>query len=97
MSDERHRVGQPLPFGIPALGHLCSMQVAGVDMPPSSVAQLAVFLSRAGHEELAMRVGLAVDINKPILSLSALERTQIRQQLAQDCPTALLPLRDALA
>jgi hypothetical protein len=43
-----------------------------------------------------MRVGLAVDTNMTGLRLSAGERSQIRHTL-QNCPTALVPLRDGLA
>ena len=39
------------------------MDIAGVDVRPGTAAQLAGLLSRAGHAELAMRLGLAVDMN----------------------------------
>lgn len=76
-------------------GDLCRMDIAGVDVRPGTAAQLAGLLSRAGHAELAMRLGLAVDMNMSGLSLSAGERSQIRHAL-ENCPTALIPLRDGL-
>ena len=72
------------------------MEMAGVDLPPSAVALLATRLHHAGHTELAMRVGLAVDMNLARVSLNARERSVVLRTL-QDCPTALLPLRDALS
>jgi len=72
------------------------MEIAGVDVPPGTAAHLAVLLGRAGHAELAMRVGLAVDTNMTGLRLSAGERSKIRHTLV-NCPTALIPLRDGLA
>jgi hypothetical protein len=71
------------------------MEIAGVDVLPGTAAQLAVLLGRAGHAELAMRVGLAVDMNLTGLRLSAGERSEIRHTLV-NCPTALVPLRDGL-
>jgi len=71
------------------------MEMAGVNLPPSAVALLASRLHHAGHTELAMRVGLAVDTNLATVLLNARERTRILRAL-EDCPTALLPLRDAL-
>jgi hypothetical protein len=73
-----------------------SMEIAGVDVSPGTAAQLAALLSRAGNADLAMRVGLAVDMNMTLLRLSAGERSQIRQTL-MNCTTALVPLRDGLA
>ena len=71
------------------------MEIAGVDVAPGTAAQLAVLLNRARHTELAMRVGLAVDMNLTRVSLNARERSEVLRTL-EDCPTALLPLRDAL-
>ena len=71
------------------------MEMAVVDLPPSAVALLATRLHHAGHTELAMRVGLAVDTNLASLLLNAPERARVLRTL-KDCPTALLPLRDAL-
>ena len=71
------------------------MLVAGVDLPVSSVAQLALCLSRAGENDIAMRVGLAVDTQRESLGFDPVERTRILRTL-EDCPTALLPLKDAL-
>jgi len=72
------------------------MEVAGVGVAPGTAAQLAVLLGRAGHAELAMRVGLAVDMNLARISLNARERSVVLRTL-EDCPTALLTLRDALS
>lgn len=71
------------------------MQIAGIDVSPGTAAELALLLSRAGHADLSMRVGLAVDMNMAGVSLGAGERSQIRQTL-ENCPTALVPLRDGL-
>ncbi len=71
------------------------MLVAGVDLPVSSVAQLALCLSRTGENDIAMRVGLAVDTQRESLGFDPVERTRILRTL-EDCPTALLPLKDAL-
>ena len=56
---------------------------------------LALRLHRAGHVELAMRIGLAVDSNRPSVSLTVRERTLILGTLG-DCPAELIPLKDAL-
>ena len=71
------------------------MEIAGVEVPPGTAAQLAMLLSRAGYAELAMRVGLAVDTNLARVSLNARERSEVLRSL-EDCPTALLPIRGAL-
>jgi len=76
-------------------GHVCCMEIAGVEVPPGTAAQLAMLLSRAGYAELAMRVGLAVDTNLASVSLNARERSDVLRSL-EDCPTALLPIRSAL-
>ena len=70
------------------------MLVAGVDLPFSAVA-LALCLSRAGEHDLATRVGLAVDTNRDSLTFNQ-ARANPNPASLEDCPTALLPLRDAL-
>lgn len=76
-------------------GNLIAMDVAGVELTVSAVALLAMRLHHAGHTELAMRIGLAIDVNKPNLTLTASERGQIERTL-EDCPPALTKLKDAL-
>ena len=71
------------------------MEMAGLDLPPSAVALLASRLHHAGHTELATRVGLAIDTNSASVLLNARERARVLRTL-EDCPTALIPLRDAL-
>ena len=71
------------------------MVVAGVILSSGAVALLARRLHRAGHADLAMRVGLAVDTNRTDLALSRGERTVVLGVL-DDCPSALAPLRAAL-
>jgi hypothetical protein len=71
------------------------MVVAGVTLSSGAVALLARRLHRAGHVDLGMRVGLAVDTNRTDLALTRGERDVVLAVL-EDCPSALAPLRDAL-
>ena len=64
-------------------------------MPVGAVAELARCLSKAGHEDLAMRVGFAVDMNRRHLALTRDDRDLIVDTLA-DCPASLAALHDAL-
>lgn len=73
------------------------MWIAGVVLPTSAVASLARLLEIAGHEELATRVGWAVDRNRSELRLSREERSQIAEALAPACPRNLQALRQVLA
>jgi hypothetical protein len=82
-------------FEIPAGGDFFAMEMAGLDLPPSAVALLASRLHHAGHTELAMGVGLAIDTNSASVLLNARERARVLRTL-EDCPRALIPLRDAL-
>ena len=83
-------------FGNDRDGNRNSVEIAGIELPPSAVAALARCLSRAGHAELAMRIGLAVDTDQSALGLSPRERRRVVETL-KDCPPALIPLRDGLA
>jgi hypothetical protein len=71
------------------------MIVAGVTLSSGAVALLARRLHRAGHVDLGMRVGLAVDTNRADLALTRDERHVVLTVL-EDCPRTLAPLRDAL-
>ena len=71
------------------------MVVAGVNLSSGAVALLARRLQRAGHADLAMRVGLAVDTNRTELALTRDERNVVLAVL-EDCEIALAPLREAL-
>jgi hypothetical protein len=71
------------------------MLVAGVTLSSGTVALLARRLHRAGHADLAMRVGLAVDTNRTDLALTRDDRTIVLAVLVE-CPTPLASLRDAL-
>ncbi len=71
------------------------MVVAGVTLSSGAVALLARRLHRAGHADLAMRVGLAVDTNRTDLALTRDERSVVLAVL-EDCPSTLGPLRDEL-
>lgn len=73
------------------------MWIEGVVLPTSAVASLARLLEIAGHEELATRVGWAVDRNRSELRLSREERSQIAEALAPACPRNLQALRQVLA
>ena len=73
------------------------MWIAGLLLPTSAVALLARLLEIAGHEELATRVGWAVDRNRRELRLSREERSQIAEALATACPRNLQALRRVLA
>ena len=46
------------------------MLIAGVALSVGAVAALVRRLEKAGHRELAMRIGLAVDSNRTEVSLS---------------------------
>jgi hypothetical protein len=71
------------------------MFVWGVSLRLAAVAELAGCLTRAGHDELALRVGFAVDNNRAKIALTADEREQILDTL-EDCPERLTELRDVL-
>ena len=71
------------------------MLIAGVALSVGAVAMLARRLSEAGHAELAMRMGLAVDSNSDEVSLSRREQRLVIAVLDR-CPEGLRGLRDAL-
>jgi hypothetical protein len=71
------------------------MRVAGVDIPASTVAKLALVLHRAGEDALAMRVGRAVDNQRQAVDLNRRECGDILRVL-EDAPDGLTPLREAL-
>ena len=72
------------------------MRVAGADLCPGTVADLATRLSHAGHTALAMRVGNAVDLNRDELHLTRADRGIVLRLLKAECPDALRVLRDRL-
>ena len=72
------------------------MRIAGVRLPTSAVASLARLLEIAGHEELATRVGWALDRNRREFRLSREERSQIAEALATACPRNLQALRQVV-
>lgn len=59
------------------------------------VSHLARRLQEDGHTELAMRVGLAVDMNRRVLPLNLEDRELILMSL-DGCPDALRQLRTKL-
>ena len=71
------------------------MKVAGIEMPASAVAELAVRLDRAGHLGLAQHIGRAVDNNRPAVSLKRRDLPIVLGVL-EDCPARLAPLRATL-
>ena len=72
------------------------MRVAGADLRPGNVADLATRLHRAGHADLAMRVGNAVDLHRAEVHLTTAERGIVLRLLDAECPDALGVLRDRL-
>ena len=71
------------------------MRVAGLQLTEGSVARLAQILDKAGHQELAMRVGLAVDTNQPYLRLYRPD-LQVIAVLLEDGPEEFTDLRGAI-
>jgi hypothetical protein len=71
------------------------MRVAGIEIPASAVAELAVRLDRAGHSDLAQYIGRAVDNNRPAVSFG-LRDLPIVLGVLEDCPAGLAPLRAVL-
>jgi hypothetical protein len=71
------------------------MLIAGVALSVGAVAMLAPRLDKAGHTELAMRIGLAVDSNRDEVSLSRRDERLVVAVLDR-CPESLRVLRDAL-
>lgn len=71
------------------------MLIAGVALSVGAVAMLARRLDKAGHTELAMRIGLAVDSNRDEVSLSRSDQRLVVAVLER-CPEGLRGLRDAL-
>jgi len=72
------------------------MRVAGADLRPGTVADLATRLSHAGHADLAMRVGNAVDLNRAEVHLTTADRGIVLRLLNAECSDALGVLRDCL-
>ena len=72
------------------------MRVAGIELPAGAVAELALRLHNAGENDLAQRVGTAVDTNRPTFGFSSRERSIVLLVL-DDCPERLAPLRVVLA
>jgi hypothetical protein len=77
-------------------GQKANMRVAGADLRPGAVADLATRLHRAGHEDLAGRVGNAVDLNRTEVYLTTADRAVVLRLLIAECPDALGHLRDRL-
>jgi hypothetical protein len=71
------------------------MIVAGVDVPASAVAELALRLHQAGELDLAQHVGRAVDNNRAALGLDPRD-VPVALSALEDCPDALVQLRGAL-
>ena len=71
------------------------MLIDGVALSVGAVAKLARRLGEAGHAELAMRIGLAVDSNSDEVSLSRRDERLVIAVLDR-CPAGLRGLRDAL-
>jgi hypothetical protein len=71
------------------------MRVAGVQLTEGAVARLAQLLDKAGHKELAMRVGLAVDTNQPHLRLHRPD-LKVIALLLEDGPEEFTDLRGAI-
>ena len=71
------------------------MLIGGVALSVGAVAMLVRRLGEAGHAELAMRMGLAVDSNSDEVSLSRREQRLVIAVLDR-CPEGLRGLRDAL-
>jgi hypothetical protein len=71
------------------------MLIGGVALSVGAVAMLARRLGEAGHAELAMRIGLAVDSNSDQVLLSRGDERLVVAVLER-CPEGLRGLRDAL-
>jgi hypothetical protein len=71
------------------------MLIGGVALSVGAVAMLARRLGEAGHAELAMRMGVAVDSNSDEVSLSRRDGRLVIAVL-DPCPAGLRGLRDAL-
>lgn len=82
-----------LPFGLSGIGN--DMLVAGVELSASATAHLALLLERGLQDELAQRVGLAVDANAPGVAIWPSERRLVLAVLDDPNPE-LRSLRDAL-
>ena len=71
------------------------MLISGVLLSATAVAALARCLQRAGQNQLADDVGLALDANWKEMKLAPNEENTILSVL-DNCPDLLQPLRDAL-
>jgi hypothetical protein len=87
--------GQTATHGV--LARLCirDVRVAGITVPDSAVAELALRLHRAGEIALSRHVGRAFDQNRGELDLDRPDLEPILATL-EDAPPSLVPIRDAL-
>jgi hypothetical protein len=73
-----------------------SIDVAGVELPPSAVSHLALRLHKSGHQALGDYLGHGVDMVRDQIPLHASDYAPILAELTVDCPPKLKPLRDHL-
>jgi hypothetical protein len=71
------------------------MRVAGVEVPDVAVAELALLLYEAGKNDIAWRIGNAVETKQPELSLNRAD-VLLALSVLDDCAEELAPLRGAL-
>ena len=71
------------------------MFIAGVEVTASAAAALALLLERARHNDLAQRIGFAVDNGRRTIGLTSAEHTQALSVL-DDPPAGLALLKEAL-
>jgi hypothetical protein len=71
------------------------IRVAGIDVPRSSLTQLALRLEAAGDRDLAYRIGQAIDSNAPALPLQPGDAAVLLSFLA-DAPSELAELKAVL-
>ena len=72
------------------------IHMAGVDLLPSAVAQLALRLHRTGEAALADYIGRAVDKLYGQIPLRETNYLAVLAVLRDECPPKLEPLRDRL-
>lgn len=73
-----------------------TIHMAGVDLLPSAVAQLALRLHQAGQVALADYLGRAVDRLRDDIPLREENYTTLLAMMRDECPPILEPLRDRL-
>ena len=71
------------------------MRLAGIQVGPLAMEELALRLQEAGNDALATKLRQAVVEGEVAVTLSTEQRQQVRDAL-EECPAGLLRLRDEL-